>query len=255
MRAVFAAITAAAFLTGCKTLGPEPVSVPPLIVSTGEGAASFKLCRSGEVIDRLYLVTVSKIDSSSGMPMVSSALRDSRAQPVSFKNATFLKDGRACHMWRFAAEPGTYMISGLQERFRPGPAIDVIGLMTQAVIATSKKTDTVRFSDRSDRVEEGAPTFEIREGEVSSLGTITFDGSFVHFHVPVRDHTGFWDGQSTDVVQEPKLTVSYLPPVEGESDNGAPITGNVNRTTYQTLAPLVGREIVLEEPDMSKAVK
>lgn len=248
MRSFSIGIALAFLLSACKTLGPEPIGVPPLTVGPGEGAASFKLCREGDVVDRNYLLAVSKVEDVAGARMISSAPDDSRARAISFQNATVLKDGRACHMWQFAAIPGTYVISTLQERYRPGPAFSLLQLTTQAVISASKRTDTVRFSDSSGRLEERAPTFEIRNGEISRLGTIIFNGQLVTFQVPVRDKTGYWDGQTTDIVHEPRISVVYEAPGPGEPDNGAPIVGNVSGTTLQTLFPLVGREIVLEEP-------
>ncbi|MBO6560936.1 MAG: hypothetical protein JJ959_10380 [Nisaea sp.] len=248
MRSIMAAIAIALLLSACKTLGPEPVAVPPLTVGPGEGAVSLKLCREGDVVDRNYLVAVSKVEDGSGTPVISAAPGDSRARGISFQNATFLRDGRACHMWQFAATPGIYVISAIEERYRPGPAFSLLELTTQTVIAASKRTDTVRFADSSGRLVERAPTFDIRNGEVSRLGTLIFNGQLVTFQVPVRDKTGYWDGQTSDIVHEPRISALYEAPVPGETDNGAPIVGNVSGMTLQTLAPLVGREIVLEEP-------
>ncbi|WP_193183723.1 hypothetical protein [Nisaea sediminum] len=248
LRSTVPVVAIALLLSACQTLGPEPVAVPPLTVGPGEGAASIKLCREGEVFDRLYTVTISKVENGSGMPAVSSVPGDSRAETATYEDATSLKDGYACHMWQFAAAPGTYTIHELKESFRTGQAFGIYGLVGTAMIVASKKNDTVSFATASGHLGPNAPTFEIRDGEVSRLGTLTFHGRFVYLQIPVRDKTGYWDGQSTDVVQEPRLSVKCEAPVPGGLDDSAPIVGNVNGTTLQTLTSLVGREIVLEEP-------
>ncbi len=245
MRIAFLAIAATFLLTACQTI-QEPV--PPLNVAKGQGVASVKLCVTGDVPDRFYSATIRGVETVAAAPAASQS--DSRSETISYRRYNFLEEGRACRMWQFAARPGLFAVTELRESYTsPYPVIGTPTMMlTAAIVAADKKDDFVSFTNASGHLTKDAPTFEIREGQVSRLGTIVFNGRFVFRQVPVIDSSGYWDGQTTEAHQEPKLSVEYQAPAENEPDNGAPIVGNITGMSIQTLVPLLGKEIILEEP-------
>ena len=214
----------------------------------GQGAASVKICAAGEIADRNYSVTIRRVETFAQGP--AARLTDSQGDAVSLRNADFVDASGACKMLQFAARPGAFAVTELRESY--ASLYPVIGtptmMLTAAIVAADKKDDFVSFTNASGHLTKDAPTFEIRDGQVSRLGTIIFNGRFVFQQMPVVDKTGYWDGQTTETLQSPKLSIEYQAPVVNEPNNDAPIVGSISGTNTQTLTSLLGREIVLEEP-------
>ena len=153
-------------------------------------------------------------------------------------------------MWQFQTSPGVYALTEFGFRFTARPMS--FGSPTLAILNAKKKSiygvQLARFVDELGGLTVNTPTFKVREDEITRLGTLTYRQHHRTIQIPVKDNSGNWDGQSTDIVPDITHFLDYQAPQPGEPDNGAPITGNVSGVNLQPLAPLQGKEILFTPP-------
>jgi hypothetical protein len=246
MRTTILTIAAAIMLASCQaTTNREPVAVPPLNVAKGNGAVSIKLCFDGQYRGILLSPSIQRVDSEQSRIARSAATAKQFREELDPENTTFLDNGEPCKMWQFQTRPGVYALAEVGYRITARPSS--FGSPVLTILNATRKTNygvqLARFVDDFGGLSDKTPTFEVSDGVIARLGTLTYRQHHGSMQVPVKDSSGNWDGQSTDIVPVITHFLDYQEPQPGEPDNGAPVTGNVSGISLQPLTPLIGQEI------------
>ncbi len=254
MRKILQAIAALVLLTSCQTTIPDrkPIPIQPLNVAKSNGAVSLKLCFGKPFVATLLSTSVHRISPKQNR-IARSAIEGKHFRSVlSLEDMTFAERGRACKMWQFQTRPGIYAITEVGSKIKGASSADLslgLRLIYNPENKWSHGFRLTRFVDEFGAVQENTPIFEVRDGEITRLGTLTFDTHEGFRHVPIKDSAGNWDGVTTNMVADNTEFLKYEEPSPTEPDNGAPIAGHVSRVSLQPLVSLTGRETLLIQPD------
>ncbi|WP_193183721.1 hypothetical protein [Nisaea sediminum] len=254
MHTKIAAFALALSLTGCQTTKP----LEPLAFGKQEGGALLQLCFGDYSQDRAFDLALGKIDPATGRlaneppgHRIEKTLELRETQTVAFAIASYRRE---CMFWQFSATAGKYAFTKFGERLdgrgqqvSTSPLAEGLGSLLGAIIRKTAKNDTIVFVGSDGTVTDDTPTFEIKAGETTHLGTIVFIGEKKSRQHPVADKDGYWDGVTTETVRDLRLIVRYHPAGTGEIDTKA-ITGPYeSRLPRQTISALVGRDLLLED--------
>ena len=255
MRAFSMALAFALFLTGCQTtkpLGPQPLQ-------NGYGGGLLQLCFSHFSANRYITITLQKIAANASMLdygpaafRLEKTLRLHETRDVS-GGAFFPKDRRHCAFWQIQAPAGEYAIVKVGERLSAAGSSGgsllgaALGAVITAAIIASAKNDEVVFVRADGSLKNDTPTFAIRPGETTHLGTIMYDGEQQPREQPRLDNHGYWDGLNTDTVKVTRLILAYFP-AGSVPDTTKAIAGKYEANLpRQTISNLIGRTIIIED--------
>lgn len=251
MRKTILTIAATVMLVSCQTTSNhEPIVVPPLNVAKGNGAVSIKICFDGPYRGILLSPAIQKVDPEKNRIARSAATAKLFREDVNPAAATFFEKGEPCRMWQFQAAPGLYALTEVGYKITARPT--TLGIPALMLVEALKNPNygiqLARFVDELGHVIDKTPIFKVNDGVITRLGSLTYRQHYGSIQVPVKDSSGNWDGQTTDIVPNITHYLDYQAPRPDEPDNGAPITGNVSDNSLQPLTPLIGKENYFAPP-------
>ncbi|WP_193183719.1 hypothetical protein [Nisaea sediminum] len=238
-----AVIAIALLLSGCLT-AREPAPAQSIRVSDGNGAVSLNLCFFTDAPGTPFSVQVHRV-SDDGSRIV----RDLTVAPeirteFDSRNFEFYESGKPCRTWRFQAPPGRYAVGSVGWRSTVSYMYMSHGRVTK--IQPPDRTNYITSLLRQrEYIAKHTPIFEIRKGEVTRLGSMTFAQRTGRIERPVENNTGTNNDSSTDIFLTLRNVIEYRAPAPDLSANDPHITGNVTGANNQTLETLVGRDIKL----------
>lgn len=246
MRSIMAAIAIAFLLSGCLTTRPAPVPVkaPPVFITSGNGAGSLKICFAMEQPGVLLGVSIDRITDDGKATNLEPYLAAPITTLFDGRNAEYFKSGNPCKVWRFQSAPGRFAVRDIRWKSIMATVIYSGGHVTR--IPPDPKIYVTRFVDSRGAITSKTPTFEIREGEVTRLGTITFkqrDG-YRDEHDKERD-PGAPGAEDSNILLTVTYLIEYLTPDLDFPGEDPLITGNVQGYSNQLLDPFFARDIVL----------
>lgn len=251
MRAFSMALAFAVLLSGCQTTKP----LGPLALKDGFGSGLLQLCFGLNSAGRDFTLTAQEIDPASRMLAFGPAshrlektLRLHETRDVN-GGAFLAKDRRHCTFWQFEAPAGEYAIVKVGERLSTAGSAggSLLGAAIAVAIIATAKNDEVVFVRADGSLKNDTPTFEIRPGETTHLGTIMYDGEQEPREQPRLDPNGYWDGQSTDTVDVTRLILAYFP-AGSVPDTTKAIAGKYEASLpRQTISHLTGRTVIIED--------
>ncbi|UUX51584.1 hypothetical protein NUH88_07760 [Nisaea acidiphila] len=261
MRVSLAAIAIAFLLSACQTTSGQNRN---LVVQKGNGGATLNVCVGDFAFDHIFTLTIERVADASNERDLDPSGAWTQTFVVSSVTApnkhpgSMFEPGMSCKFWDFEAAPGTYAITRLRERYYdPYPRGGLLYVVLKAAAAAVRDDDEIVFLNEHNSLKSDAPVFDIRNGEVSDLGTLIFVGERTFREHPVKDPNGYWDGQTTEQVEDRRVLVRYEMPGATASDSVfRDPNGKTHPLTPQSLTVLENITLILEDfPEVGSAVQ